>query len=95
MKAGLDPEAFIGTNVVAAVLVDIVRLVVYGVELHGAGVSVLGGDVGGLVLTATMAAFLGSFVGARLIRRATLPALQLLVGVLLMIVAVGLGGGLV
>ena len=95
VKAGLDPEAFIGTNVVAAVLVDIVRLVVYGVELHGAGVSVLGGDVGGLVLTATMAAFLGSFVGARLIRRATLPALQLLVGVLLMIVAVGLGGGLV
>ena len=93
MKAGLGPEAFIGTGVVVAVLVDLVRLAVYGVEFQGAGV--FRGDVGRLVLIATVAAFVGSFVGARLVHRATLPALQVLVGILLMIVAVGLGSGLV
>ena len=55
----------------------------------------LGGDIGGLVLTAMVAAFLDSFVGARLIHRATRPALESLVGVLLMVVAVALGSGLV
>jgi hypothetical protein len=95
VKADLGPEAFIGTSVVAAVLVDVARLAVYGVQFRGAGVSVLGGDVGRLVLTGTLAAFIGSFIGARLVHRVTLPALQLLVGVLLLIVAAGLGSGLV
>ena len=93
VKAGLGPRAFIGTSVVVAVLVDLARLAVYGVEFRGAGV--FGGDVGRLVLTATVAAFVGSFVGARLVHRATLPELQVLVAVLLLIVAVGLDSGLI
>lgn len=94
VKCGLDRRAFIGTGILVAVMVDVARLVVYGVGFYGKQVGLLGGETGRLVGVAVGAAFVGSFLGARLVDRVTLPAIQVLVGVLLMLVAVGLASGL-
>jgi hypothetical protein len=92
IKAGLSKEAFIGTGTVSAVIVDVARLLVYGLGFYSVRVMQVAG-IGGLVLAATLAAFLGAFIGARLIQKVTLRAIQLIVGVLLMIVSIGMVTG--
>jgi uncharacterized membrane protein YfcA len=93
-KTGLDERAFIGTGVLVAVMVDVARLVVYGIEFYTERLNVLAGHTGGLIGAATVSAFLGSFLGTRLVERVTLHGIQVLVGVLLILIAVGLASGL-
>jgi hypothetical protein len=50
--------------------------------------------MGGLILAATLAAFLGSFIGARLMKKVTLRAVQIIVGGMLIVVGAGLASGL-
>ena len=76
IKAGLAKEAFIGTGVVSAVIVDTVRLVVYGLSFYAASFTALSNDIGILVGAAIVAAFLGAFIGSRLIKKVTLRAVH-------------------
>ena len=91
IKAGLDKKAFVATSVVCAVIVDTVRLGVYGITYFTARLEALPQGVGGLVLAATLAAFLGAFIGVRLLDKVTLRAVQLTVAVCM----VGVGCALV
>jgi uncharacterized membrane protein YfcA len=93
IRAGLDKEAFIGTGTVAAVMVDIARLLVYGASFYVLG-AVTGGDAGGLVVAATLSAFAGAFLGKRLIGKVTLRSVQLIVGAMLVVVGLGMMAGL-
>lgn len=93
IKSGLGKEAFVGTSVVSAVVVDIARLVVYGLAFSATQVVSLSTDVGRLVVLATAAAFAGSFLGARYLKKMTIRGLQVIVGVMLVLVGVGLGTG--
>lgn len=93
IKAGLDKEAFIGTGTVAAVVVDIARLLVYGVSFYTAQFRQLDSNIGRLVVVAILAAFLGSFLGARLVKKVTLRTIQLIVGAMLVIVGLGMVSG--
>lgn len=94
VRSGLDRDAFLGTSVLCAVIVDVTRLSVYGASFYGQHWNALDtGDGRGLVLAAAGAAFVGSFVGARLVRKVTLRALQQCVGVGLLLLAVALGTG--
>lgn len=93
IKAGLEKEAFIGTGTVSAVVVDIARLLVYGLSFYTSSFADLDG-IWALVLAATLAAFLGAFMGKRLIKSITFGAIQLIVGVLLAIIGLGLATGL-
>lgn len=92
-RAGLDKEAFIGTGVVCAVLVDVVRLAVYGTRESRGQFEVLGADGGRAVLVATLAAIVGAWVGRRLLRRVTLESVHRIVGVLLLAVGLSLALG--
>lgn len=92
IRAGLSTEAFIGTGTVAAVIVDAARLLVYGVGFYSA--SFIGtADARGLVLAATLAAFLGAFIGKRLITKITFATLQTIVGIMLIMVGAGMMAG--
>jgi uncharacterized membrane protein YfcA len=93
-RAGLDRDAFLGTSVLCAVLVDVARLVVYGASFTAGHFNAVA-TRGGLVLAATLAAFVGSFVGARLVRKTTMRVLQRCVGVGLVLLAVAIAIGLV
>ena len=95
-KVGLTPQAFIGTNVVCAVMVDTARLIVYGTAFFGGhAVVVKEAGLGGLIVAGTLAAFVGSYLGARLARTMALGSLHLIVGVMLVGVGVALAAGLI
>lgn len=94
LRAGLDKEAFVSTGVVAAVIVDTVRLAVYGLSFYATSFAALGGEVGGVVATAIVAAFLGAYIGARLLKKVTLRLVQFVVAAMMVVIGLGLAIGL-
>jgi uncharacterized membrane protein YfcA len=91
LKAGLSAESYIATGVVIACLVDFTRLSVYGSHFSRAG----GFENVPLLVAATLSAFLGAFVGSRLMKKVTMRTIQVLVAVMLLAIAFALGVGLV
>jgi uncharacterized membrane protein YfcA len=89
VKTGIPKEAFIATGVVIACLIDISRLTVYSKNI----LAVQEQLNAGLIVAATLSAFLGAFLGSRLLKKVTIHFLQTLVGILLLLVALGLGLG--
>ena len=94
VNAGLDERAFVATSVVAAVVVDVARLAVYGAGSTGLGLLARDAGLARLVGAASLAAFLGSVVGARLLGAVTMTGIRVIVAALLAVVAIGLGSGL-
>lgn len=90
VRAGLSKEAFIGTGVVVACLVDVSRLALYSGSIFGGAANL---DYG-LLSAAVLAAFLGAFLGNRYLKKMTLRGVQWVVGVMLFAVAIGLATGL-
>jgi uncharacterized membrane protein YfcA len=96
LRAGLSKEAFIGTGVVAAVVVDLTRLLVYGVTIFSGHLGALEREgMWGLVLAGTLAAFAGAFTGKRLMKKVTLRSIQAAVGVMLILLGIAIGAGMV
>ena len=94
IKAGLEKESFIGTSTVSAVIVDVARLLVYGLSFYTTKFAEVAPGMGGLILAATLAAFVGSFIGTRLLKKVTLRTIQIIVGVMLILVGSGMASGL-
>ncbi|HLN94448.1 MAG TPA: sulfite exporter TauE/SafE family protein, partial [Flavobacterium sp.] len=91
LRAGLTKEAFIGSTVVVSTFVDCTRLGIYAVNFQNAGLS----ENLTLLITVTASGILGSYIGNRLLKKVTLPALQTGVALLLFVLALALGLGLV
>lgn len=94
IKAGLSKEAFVGTGAVCAVMVDGVRLVIYGAAFQASGWQILQGSEGRLVLAATISAFLGAYFGKKLLKNVTLRAVELTVAAMMGLVGLALIAGL-
>ncbi|WP_373531770.1 TSUP family transporter [Vampirovibrio sp.] len=96
IRAGLDKEAFIGTTVVSAVLIDISRLSIYGVAFFSGHFDLLcKDDQWGLILLGISSAFLGTYLASRFMHKVTLSVIQKLIGTLLIIYALLLGSGVI
>lgn len=95
LGAGLSPAAFVGTGSVAAFIIDVSRVVVYGPGVLRESFSRTGEGNAALVAVAIAAAFLGNFLGSRFLKKVTIELIRRLVGVLLAILAVVLAAGLV
>ncbi len=91
IRAGMSKEAFIGTATVIAVFIDFTRLGVYATRFLKAGLQ----DQVTLILSATLAAIVGVYIGNRLLKKITLKFIQRLVAVLLILISVALGIGLI
>ena len=90
LKSGLDSQRFIATGVVLAVLVDVSRMLVYGWNFSANTVTIQWA----MVLSASLAAFVGAYLGAQLLHKVTLRTIQRLVSVLLVLIGLGLVTGL-
>lgn len=96
VRLGLSKQEFLGTVVVAAVIVDCTRLLVYGVTLRSDLFSDLQGEgLAGLVIAGSLAAFVGTFIGKRLVEKVTLKLINRLVAIMLVCLAFALGLGIV
>ncbi len=91
IKSGLSKEAFIGTGVVIACLVDFSRLTVYLGLLYSPEVKM---NLP-LIAIATMAAFIGAFIGSRWVKKVTMRTLQIAVATMLLLIAILLALGLI
>lgn len=89
-RAGLSKQAFIATGVVIACLIDFARLAVYSTTF-----SAQRGELDlGVLAAAVLAASLGAVLGNRYLAKMTMPGIQRLVAVMLLVVALGLVSGL-
>lgn len=96
IRCGLGKEAFIATGVVSTVAVDSSRLLIYGATFVTKDYAVVANhDASGLIVAGIVAAFAGSFIGTRLLKRVTMKAVQLIVGAMLLLLAIALGAGFI
>ena len=95
IRSGLDMEAYVATGVVSAAIVDIVRLLVYGINFTASNFAAVTGTILWPILAAMVFSFAGSIIGARLIKKVTPGALQYIVAVMLMIIGVMLCLGVI
>lgn len=77
IRAGLSKESFIATGVIIACFIDVSRLLVYTQSILQT-TSPLNYS---LLLTATLAAFAGTYVGNKFIKKITIRTLQLVVAI--------------
>lgn len=84
IRLGLSKESFIATGVVIACCIDLSRLGIYLQDW-----TIYRDQIDfNLVLCATLAAFLGAFVGNRIIEKVTYNTIKILVALLLIIYAI-------
>jgi uncharacterized protein len=91
IRAGLTKEGFIATGVVISLMVDIPRIVMYGVSLPELYLV----DNRLLLAAAILAAWSGAWLGNRLLTKVTLSLVQWLVTLILLGIAAALGSGLI
>lgn len=84
LKLNLPKETFVATGVVIACLIDVPRLIVYSKQL----VAVRAQLDYVLLTMATLAAFLGVFIGSKLLTKVTVATIQRLVTVFLVLFSV-------
>lgn len=89
LKSGLNQPSFIATGVVLAVLVDVARMLVYGwsFSTHAAQIN------WAMVLSASLFAFAGAYLGAKVLHKVTLRTIQYIVSALLVVIGLGLISG--
>lgn len=92
IKAGLSKEEFIGTSVICSIVVDIVRIIVYGWSMF---FDIVNKEMGMLLVAASMTAFLGSYIGAKLIEKVTFKHVQMMVGSMLFFLGIAFVIGLI
>ncbi|MFA6318077.1 MAG: TSUP family transporter [Elusimicrobiota bacterium] len=91
VRCGLGQQAFVATGVVAACLVDATRLAVYAAQVS----SVMAAGNAPLIAAAMSSAFAGAWLGARLVGKVTIRAIQVFVSCLLALFALCLAAGLI
>ncbi len=91
MRTGLSKDAFMGTRVVCACLVDVSRISVYAASI-ASGWSDIRID---LLSLATLAAFGGAWFGNRLVKKTELPLLNKIISFALIVFAIAFGVGAV
>jgi uncharacterized membrane protein YfcA len=95
IKSGLNQKEFIGTGVVVSLIVDSVRLLVYGWAIYSQKFShLLPPEMLGIFTAASLTAFAGSYIGAQFMHQITFRFLQILVGLLLLILGAAISLGL-
>ncbi|XQW85214.1 TSUP family transporter [Thalassotalea piscium] len=85
LKTGLSNKAYIATGVAIALLVDFARLSIYG--MHFSAIDQINWL---LVSAAALAAFIGAFVGKKMLTKVTISFIQQLVSLLLFLIALAL-----
>jgi len=89
IKAGLSKTGFIATSVVISSFIDFTRISVYATRFISTGLQ----ENLPLLATSTLSAFAGAYLGNKLLKKITLPFVQKLVAIMLLLIAVSLGLG--
>jgi len=91
IRANLSNEAYIATGVVIACLIDTTRLFVYSKQLF----SIANQSNALLLVAATLSAFLGAYLGNKMLKKATIKTVQTIVAIMLIGFGLLLGMGII
>jgi uncharacterized membrane protein YfcA len=90
-RAGLSKEALIGTIACIGASVDVMRLFVYGLQRF----SHVDSRAAGFIAVAAVSAWLGSFIGSRLLKKITMRTVRIMIGSMLLVLGTALASGIV
>ncbi|MDX1912212.1 MAG: sulfite exporter TauE/SafE family protein [Saprospiraceae bacterium] len=90
VKYGLNKEVFIATGVAIACMVDLTRLPVYFARFSAMDIAAQWQ----LLLIATFSAFAGAYLGARFLKKTTMPMIQKITAAMIVLIAVLLSAGI-
>ena len=94
-KIDIAPQAFVGTNAVIGLFVDLIRIFVYGTVLSQFNFSILAETPEGkMILTGILAAFAGIFIGKKFLHKVTMSVIQNITGTLLLLIGFLLASGI-
>jgi len=91
VKSGLNKEQYIATGVLIACLSDFSRLIVYSAFF--ATVNIQENYV--LLIFACLSAFVGATTGRLMLKKVAFRSIQILVAIMLIVIALGLGSGII
>lgn len=91
IKAKLSKEDFIATGVLIACMVDVARLPVYATKYWGVNIW----ENKWMLVSATLSAFVGAYLGSKFLKKITLDFLHYFVTGMLMVLALLLGFGII
>jgi uncharacterized protein len=91
IRSGLTKEAFVATGIAIACIIDFSRLGIYATRFLKSGLQ----ENLTLVVAATLSAFVGAYLGSRLLKKVTMSTIQIIVAILLIILSFGIGSGLI
>jgi uncharacterized membrane protein YfcA len=94
LRSGLSKESYVATGTAASTLVDATRLAVYGTAWIGSWDTFAAEHSLRPLGIAVICAFVGTFVGVRLLGKASLRGLHILVGILLLVAGTAIAAGL-
>lgn len=91
VKSGLNKEQYIATGVLIACLSDLSRLIIY--SAYFATVNIQENYI--LLIFACLSAFAGATTGRLMLKKVAFRSIQILVAILLIAIALGLGSGII
>lgn len=91
VRAGLSKESFIATGVVIACLIDVTRLSVYVRHIAMTGIR----ENTIVLVVAALSAFIGVYLGNKVLKKVTMNTVQTVVSTLLFLIAFLLGFGVI
>lgn len=96
LPLGLPPRDFVATQAVLATMVDVTRILVYGLAIWAGRMARMEDAAQwSLIALATLCAFAGAFIGTRLLPRVSIGAVRGLAGTLLLVIGSALASGLI
>lgn len=96
VHAGLEKKSFIGTMVLSAIVIDIVRLSVYGLTFLKFDTEMFQtGGLKSLLIAGTISAFIGTSIGKYLLEKITFETIHTIVGIMLMILGLSISLGII
>jgi len=91
VRSGMTKESFIATTIVISTVVDLIRLSIYSTGISGSIFS----DYPATLISASIAAMTGAFLGNKLLKKVTYRFVQIVVAIALILLSLALGSGLI
>lgn len=96
LPLGLEPRSFVATQAVLGTMVDMTRILIYGLAIWAGRMAGMETTAQwSLIGVATLCAFSGAFVGTRLLPKISIGAVRSLAGTLLLVIGTALATGLI